>query len=121
MLRDNEDKNRLYYLLNSMNTWAKKTNNAFTHTEFDKETGSLYRFGWFVINGYKYSVSGWKFKEGVVTFEHEDTHEKIKYDIMTCDVMNKKFKKDTFLQHHIKKIRVTFSDLLRTLSDKLQP
>lgn len=121
MLRDKMDINRLNELLASLNIWVSKSNNVYSHAELEKDTGSLYRFGWFYINGYKYSVSGWKFKDGIVTFECETTGEKIKYNIVESKVINKVFKKDTLLIGITKKIRTKISMWLKDLSDKLQP
>lgn len=122
MLKEKNDITRLESLICSLKIWSRVTHNAFSHYEYEKDTGSLYRFGWFNINGYKYSVSGWKFKEGIVTFENEDTGEKIKYDIMLSRPVNGgHFTKDDFFTGNIKKLRIKVSIWLRKLSDKLQP
>lgn len=121
MLREQSDLNNLRSLMCSLKIWATVTNNTISHEEYRKETGSLYRFGWFIINGYKYSISGWKFKEGIVTFEEESTGEKVKYDIMLSRTLNKEFGRDNILTYIIKNARIKLSVLLRNLSDKLQP
>ena len=84
-----------------------------------RETESLYRFGWFYINGYKYSISGWSFKKQVVSFEREDG-EKVKYSIEDKKEIMGNFKKDTKLNSISKKLRNNLADLLKDLSDKLR-
>lgn len=121
MLREQTDLNKFNSLMLSLKIWSNVTHNHVEHVGNEKETGTLYRFGWFIINGYRYSISGWKFREGIVTFEEETTGEKIKYDIMLSVVLNKKFKKDSFISSIIKLVRVKSSILLRNISDKLQP
>jgi len=85
-----------------------------------RDTESLYRFGWFYINDYKYSVSGWAFLKGIVTFESEDGY-KVKYSIPNKLTFVNEFKKDTFISKNIKKVRIKLSKWLKDLSDKLQP
>lgn len=121
MLRDKDDIDKFNLLCCSLNNWASNTNNNVRYIEYKKETGSLYRYGWFIINGYKYSISGWKLKDGIITFENEISGEKIKYDIINSDVVNKTFIKDSLLISMIKKVRITLSKWLRNISDKLQP
>ena len=69
MIRNKNDIERSNRLIESLNNWSKKTNNKFIHEPYQKETETLYRFGWFHINNYKYSISGWKFMDDIVTFE----------------------------------------------------
>lgn len=121
MLREQSDLNKFNSLMCSLEIWATVTHNTVSHEEYNKESGSLYRYGWFIINGYRYSISGWKFREGIVTFEEESTGEKIKYDIMLSRVLNKEFKRDNFVSSIVKKTRIKLSVLLRKISDKLQP
>ena len=121
MLREQTDLNKFHSLMCSLEIWATVTHNQVDHAEFEKESGSLYRFGWFIINGYRYSISGWKFREGIVTFEEETTGEKIKYDIMLSRVLNKEFKRDSLISSIVKKTRIKLSVWLRKISDKLQP
>lgn len=102
MLKDSNDIDKFNSLMKSLHIWSIVTHGTTSHEEYHKETGSLYRFGWFIINGYRYSVSGWKFKDGIVTFEEENTGSKIKYDIMLSMVLNNDFKKIAFLQPLLK-------------------
>jgi len=98
-------------------------NNSKYTVEYEKverETESLYRFGWFIINGYKYSISAWSFKKGQVTFEMENGI-KVKYSIPNHIYFGEtEFKKDTFTEMIIKKLRNGLSKWLKDLSDKLQ-
>jgi len=121
MLKEESDIRRLQELTTSLEAWAKATNNSLQCVEFEKNTESLYRFGWFIINGYKYSISGWKFLVGIVVFENELDGTKIKYNIPDKAIIGTAFRKDTWVVSNIKKIRRILSNLLRKLSDKLQP
>jgi hypothetical protein len=120
MLYEESDKNLFKMLDLSLKRFVVLNGFVFKHKPFPKSTGSLYRFGWFYINGYKYSISGWKFKDGLVTFENEKTGEKIKYEIDTFKLKNGEFKKDTFVERIVKSIRNKLSLWLKDLSDKLQ-
>lgn len=121
MLKEKSDISNLNELLESLRQWSSKTGNYVDQLAYEKPTGSLYRFGWFYINGYKYSISGWKFDDGIVTFENEETGEKVKYNIVQMTVVGKKFKKDTLYTRWLKKIRILISIILRKISDKLHP
>ena len=85
----------------------------------NRDTESLYRFGWFYIHEYKYSVSGWSFKKKVVTFECEDGT-KVKYSIEEQKTIMGEFKKDNKIVCINKKIRNRLADWLKDLSDKLR-
>ena len=85
----------------------------------ERDTESLYRFGWFHINGYKYSVSGWSFKKQVVTFENEKG-EKVKYSIPNKITFGGDFKKDNLFFSIQKKLRNNLADWLKDLSVKLR-
>ncbi len=121
MLKDNKEKNYLLELLCSLYIW-KKTSifNTLDHQEYAKETGTLYRFGWFYINGYKYAIVSWQFNNGIVTFEEETTHHKIKYNIQKHYTLTDEFKKDAFLISIKKKVLNCISSWLKDLSDKLR-
>ena len=121
MLKEQSDINKFNSLMCSLEIWGKATHNHVTHEEFGKDSGSLYRYGWFIINGYRYSISGWKIREGIVTFEREDTGEKVKFDIMLSRTVSNEFQRDSFITKITKKIRILLSVWLRKLSDKLQP
>ncbi len=121
MLKEQADLNKFSSLMCSLEIWATVTHNHVSHEEYEKDSGSLYRFGWFVINGYRYSISGWKIREGIVTFEREDTGEKVKFDIMLSRTVNNEFQRDGFFTKITKKSRILLSVWLRKLSDKLQP
>jgi len=116
------DTKLLNKLMASLYMYNIRTRATIDHKPNTKTTGSLYRFGLFYINGYKYSVSGWKFKDDIVTFENEDTGEKFKFSIVEADVIyDKDFKKDGFFEKYVKLIRKKISNTLKDLSDKLQP
>jgi len=121
MLKEQNDIDRLNELKDSLNDWAVKSNNTIIYDEYEKDTESLYRFGWFIINDYKYSISGWKIAGGIITFENEENGEKFKYNMGEHEVIAKPFIKDNLVKKLIKKIRFTLSQWLRELSDKLQP
>lgn len=120
MLNENDVK-RSNNLVDSLSVFTFKTTNSVRHLPYEKETNTLYRFGWFYINGYKYSVSGWSFKKGIVTFENESTGCKIKYDLQSNDVVGQKFIKDSCCIKYLKMIRLWLSERLRKISDKLHP
>lgn len=121
MLKDEKDQINLSKLLDSLDIWKSKHRwTSVYHINYEKETGTLYRFGWFIINGYKHSVVGWQFKTGVVTFENEKTHEKIKYDLIDHCVLYSEFKKDNILLSIKKRLFNKLSLWLKDLSDKLQ-
>ena len=120
LLNDN-DKMLLNGLISSLQMFAYENGHVISHKPIEKATGSLYRFGWFYINGYKYSISGWKFKDGLVTFENEETGEKVKFSISDNSMKVGKFKKDKFIEKNVKLIRRKISKWLKDLSDKLQP
>ena len=117
MIRNKNDIERSNKLIESLNNWSKKTNNKFIHETYQKETETLYRFGWFYINNYKYSISGWKFMDDIVTFECETSGTKVKFDINVSNTLNNSFKRDNL----IRKIRSKMSLWLKDLSDKLRP
>lgn len=121
MLKERSDIEKLHKLKESLNQWTEKTSNSFKYTKYEKNSESLYRFGWFFINDYKYSISGWKFGAGIITFENEANGEKIKYNIGEQSVIGKEFTKDSWIEKVFKTIRYKLSHLLRTWSDKLQP
>lgn len=121
MLYEESDKKLFDTLNKSLVKFCYNNGSVMTHKPFPKTSGSLYRFGWFYINGYKYSISGWKFKDGLVTFEREDTGEKIKYSIPDNNLKNGQFKKDGLIEKNVKLIRRVISKWLKDLSDKLQP
>jgi hypothetical protein len=121
MLYEESDKRLFKELEGSLNKFCYSTKAEIYHKPFPKSTGSLYRFGWFYINGYKYSVSGWKFKDGLVTFENEDTHEKVKYSITDNMMRVGEFKKDGIIEKYVKLLRRKLSKILKELSDKLYP
>jgi len=102
---------------------CKSLNDSKYNVEYkkaDRETESLYRFGWFIIDGYKYSISAWSFKKGQVTFEMKNGT-KVKYSIPNHMYLGETdFKKDTFIEMIIKKFRTSLSKWLKDLSDKLQ-
>lgn len=116
-----KDKRLFETLMESLEIYTMFNGNTVKHEPLEKTTGSLYRFGWFYINGYKYSVSGWKFRDGLVTFENEETGEKVKYSIPNNAMKVGEFKKDNFLEKYVKLVRRTLSKKLKELSDKLQP
>lgn len=120
MLKDKQDVIKLNDLVNSLNKWSKTTKNRYIHLSYEHNTGSLYRFGWFVINGYKYAIVGWQFKEGIVTFENDKTHEKIKYDMINDCEKTILFKRKNY-SHFMYNIKRKLSIWLKDLSDKLQP
>ncbi len=111
----NKDKDNLKSLRKSL--FDSKYNVVFEDN--DRETESLYRFGWFYVNGYKYSVSGWSFQKQVVTFENEKG-EKIKYSIPNKMTFKDDFQTDSFLFGIQKKLRNYLADRLKDLSDKLR-
>jgi hypothetical protein len=122
MLREQTDIDNSNKLIASLNKWMSNTDNTYKQTNIGKETGSLYRYGWFYINDHKYSISGWQFRDGIVTFENEKTGEKIKYSIDNADVVNKKtFTKDDWLTKITNRLRFKISIWLREISDILQP
>lgn len=115
-----KDTTRFNDLIDSLKSYIKINNFTFKYKPYEKETNSLYRFGWFYINGYKYSISSWNFRDNIVVFE-EENGEKIKYDIDILNVIGEKFVKDGKIVSLLKKIRSKLSNCLRSLSDKLQP
>lgn len=121
MFNSVDDKKLFAILEISLKKFCNENGFTFKHTPFPKQSGSLYRFGWFYINGYRYSISGWKFKDGLVTFERDDTNEKIKYSIPDKKIKNGIFKKDSFIEKNVKHIRKQVSIWLKDLSDKLHP
>jgi hypothetical protein len=121
MLRDKNDIINLDKLIASLKTWSIDSNNVFAHENFKKETGTLNRFGWFYINTYKYSISGWQFKTGIITFENEINGEKIKFDITASKVIKNKFIKDSKIEMYKKNIRTKLSNWFGEISDKLRP
>jgi len=121
MLYEESDKKLFNELNNSLIKFCYSDGSVLRHKTFPKSSGSLYRFGWFYINDYKYSISGWKFKDGLVTFENEETGEKVKYSIPDISMKNGEFKKDGFIEKNVKLIRRKISKWLKDLSDKLQP
>lgn len=116
-----QDNKKLIELINSVNIYIRLNGGSFKHEYIEKDTNSLYRFGWFYINGYKYSLCAWNFRKNIVEFENEHHHDKIKFDINIFDVLNKPFRKDSFITCKIKTIRAKASTFLGNLSDKLQP
>jgi len=120
MLKNEDDIKRFDVLIESLKVYSKKNNFMFKYKSYEKETNSLYRFGWFFINEYKYSVSSWNFKKNIVVFENEN-EKKIKYDVDNKTVYGEKFVKDTKITVLMKKIRKSLSNWLGNLSDKLQP
>lgn len=110
-----KDKENLKSLKESLNN----SDYSVIIEENSRDTESLYRFGWYHINGYKYSVSGWAFQKNVVTFESE-TGEKVKYSISENKSIFGEFKKDNFIDSIQKKIRNNLADWLKDLSDKLR-
>lgn len=122
MLKDVHDNKRFFELHESLTHWAKAHHSSFRHSEFEKNTGSLNRFGWFIINTIKYSISGWNFRDGIVTFENEEYCTKIKYNIGEQKIITGTLiKKDNWIVAIVNKLRLTLSNMLRNLSDKLQP
>jgi hypothetical protein len=121
MLKDENDIKRFFELYTSLESWAKTHHNSFQHSEFEKNTESLNRFGWFIINMIKYSISGWNFRDGIVTFESDSFGMKIKYNIGEQRVIGDHFKKDNWFVVITRKVRLNLSNTLRKLSDKLQP
>lgn len=111
----NKDKDNLELLRDSLN----RSNYNVIYEDNERETESLYRFGWFYVYGYKYSVSGWSFQKQVVTFENE-IGEKIKYSIPNKITFAGDFTKDGFLFSIQKKLRNNLADWLKDLSDKLR-
>lgn len=91
-----------------------------SYKEPTKNTNSLYRFGYFIINGYEYFISAWSFHSNIVTFENKEG-KKVKYNIETKKTIGDDFKTDTVFEKIIKFIRIKLSSLLKDLSDKLQP
>lgn len=84
-----------------------------------RDTESLYRFGWFYINDYKYSVSGWSFRKKIVSFE-DALGNKVKFSIVDKSTFGGEFKKDgTFLSIK-KKISNGLANWLKDISDKLR-
>lgn len=121
MLRHTHDLNKFNLLIHSLEIWAIVTHNTMVHEYSDTNTESLYRFGWFKINGSRYSISSWKYSENIVTFEEEYNGEKIKYDITKSIFMNKVFKIENHTLTIIEKCRINLSEWLRGVSDKLHP
>jgi len=97
----------------------RKTNNKLTLEENDRDTESLYRFGWFHINDYKYSISGWSFRKKIVTFEDTDGN-KIKFSVANKLTFEGDFKKDNLITGLTKKIRNGIANYLKDISDKLR-
>jgi len=97
----------------------RATNNKLTLEQNSRDTESLYRFGWFYINNYKYSISGWSFRKKIVTFEDLDGN-KIKFSIVNKLTFGGEFKKDSFFITVSKKIRNSIANYLKDISDKLR-
>lgn len=114
------DTNNFNELFNSLQVYAKSSGSFFKHIKYENETNSLYRFGLFNINGHIYSICSWNFKNNIVVFEHEETHNKIKYDINNDNVIDQPFFKSSFICCRIKSIKRKLAYILRILSDKLQ-
>lgn len=119
-MTNTKDEELLQMLLKSLENWAKKTKNKIRHERFEKETGTLYRFGLFYVNGYKYSISGWVFNKNIVTFENEKNGSKVKFDIDGEKIIYSFFVKDGLLVSYKKGIKNYFSRLFGELSDKLR-
>lgn len=119
MLVEHDDK-LLNTLKVSLECWSKTTKNTVTHKFKSKESLSLYRFGIFNINGYDYSISGWRFDTNVVTFENEKTGDKVKFSIIDNDVVKSTFVKDGYFKSKKNRIKLIISDYLRGISDALR-
>ena len=120
MLKDSKDKIKLEELMDSLYKWSMKSMYySILHTEYEKDTGTLYRFGWFFINDEKYAVVSWQFSKGFVTFEHDKTHEKIKFNINESEFI-KDIKTPSIYFRFKRRILNRVSKLLKELSDKLQ-
>ena len=85
----------------------------------DRETESLYRFGWFYINNYKYNISAWSFQKNIVTFESINGLQ-VKYNMSSKLTTMNTFKQDTLFVTFQRKIRNGLADFLKDLSDKLR-
>jgi hypothetical protein len=112
---DNKDKLNYEELVQSL----RKTDLKLVLEENTRDTETLYRFGWFHINDYKYSVSGWSFRKKIVTFE-DVLGDKIKFSIPDNKIIGTNFKKDNFITYLIKKIRNSLANYLKDISDKLR-
>jgi len=114
-MMDSKDKLNYEELVQAL----RKTNIKLTLEENARDTESLYRFGWFHINDYKYSVSGWSFRKKIVTFEDVDGN-KIKFSIANKLTFGGDFKKDNLIAGITKKIRNGIANYLKDISDKLR-
>ena len=97
----------------------RKTNNKLKFEHNDRDTESLYRFGWFYINDYKYSISGWSFRKKIVTFEDE-LGNKVKFSVANRLTFGGDFKKDGIVVGIKKKFRNGIANWLKDISDKLR-
>jgi len=114
------EEQQLAELLNSLHIWTVKSHNKVIHKPFEKHTCSLYRFGWFYINDYEYSISEWRFRNGIIKFFTEETGDYITFNINTSEVIGNSFVKDSWPLYISKKIRINIVKVLRKLIDKLQ-
>ena len=90
-----------------------------SYSNNNRDTESLYRFGWFTIEDYEYSISAWSFKKRIITFE-DKVGNKVKYSIRDKSVIGLPFKKDTLYVSIKKRIKNKLVNWLKDLSDKLQ-
>ena len=110
------DKLKFDELIKSLNSSAYDVQHKPNH----RQTESLYRFGWFIINDHIYSISEWSFIKGHVTFESENGY-KVKYSIPNKITIDGDFKKNSFIEKITRKVRIKLSTWLKDLSDKLHP
>jgi len=106
-----EEKKLLFTILNSLN---KNKQISFKYLPFETPTNSLYRFGWFLINGRKYSVSAINYKKNIVVFE-DDKEYKVKYNYKEHKIVYNKFRRLTFFD----KMKYKLASYLGSLSERL--
>ena len=106
-------------LLASVRQYCKCTRGKiwFSHEDFDRDTNTLYRYGYFYFNHERHSISAWSKHKKVVTFENEADNVKFKYSYERHKIVYGKLPRFKLL--HI--LRSKVSIWLKDLSDKLQP
>lgn len=114
-----KDSENLEELINSVTEYCSKNNIDFKHILFIKNTESLNRFGTFIFDNEEYMVSGWKYKDKIVTFENKKSNLiKIKYSLLNGFMNNKTVKKTIFVKLK-DDLRYTLKKFLKDLSEKL--
>ena len=120
MLTEKNDIEKLNNLIHSLKIFSISKAMDIKRVDYETHTNSLYRFGWFYINGYKHSISGWNFRKDIIIFEDENTGKKIKYNINTSSVIGEDFIKNSVTTKIQRKLKRKLSRWLRKLSDQLQ-